>query len=170
MHSSVSSTLLVRHRRGRMQNSPMYNSLSHASTDSRAWPKLVSYYETFDRHDRAGPRFQSHRRDLYEHRVQHILIHHRRRQPSVTRGLAAFVPRFYGRSDVEIFATPITEAEAQIVVARTERFPNWKTLMEQAAEPRDWSIEADKEMIARHMAQMGAPTVEAFDAIRRRDL
>ena len=92
-----------------------------------SWPKLVSYYETFDRHGRAGPRFQGYRRDFYDHRVQHLIIHHRRGQTQVTRGLAAFVPRFYGRSDAEILSTQITEAEAQLVVARTERFPTWES-------------------------------------------
>lgn len=135
-----------------------------------SWPKLVSYYETFDRHDRAGPKFQSYRRDHYEHRV-HIVIHqHSGRRSSVTRGLAAFVPRFYGRSDAEILATPITEADAQLVVARTERFPSWDALVEQAGEPREWSIEAEKEDIARYMGRLGAIKVEALDAIRRRDL
>jgi hypothetical protein len=135
-----------------------------------SWPKLVSYYETFDRHDRAGPRFQSHGRDHLEHRVESVIMRHSRRHPSVAGGLSAFVPRFYGRSDAEIFDAPITKAEAQLVVARTERFPSWEALMDHAEEPREWSIEADRQSAARYLARLGSPKIEALDAIRRRDI
>jgi hypothetical protein len=140
-----------------------------------SWPKLVSYYETFDRHDRAGPRFQSYRRDHYERRVQQIITSHGLRHPYVTRGLAAFVPRFYGRSDEEIFASQITEADAQLVVARNERFPAWDALVEFAGESRDLSPSTDDatratEMKAWQQRRYGTPFMEAFEAIKQRDL
>jgi hypothetical protein len=140
-----------------------------------SWPKLVSYYETFDRHDRAGPRFQSYSRDHYEHRVQTLIIHHGHKQPYVTRTLAAFVPRFYGRSDEEIFSSQITEADAQLVVARNERFSSWDALIEFADAARDLSTSTDesakaKEMQAWQQRRYGKSFMDAFDAIKQRDL
>jgi hypothetical protein len=135
-----------------------------------SWPKLVSYYETFERHDRAGPRFQNPGRDHLEHRVESVMMRHGRGHRSVLGELSAFVPRLYGRTDSEIFATAITKAEAQLVVARTERFTSWEAIMEHAEEPREWSVEADRESAARYLARLGSPTIEALDAIRRRDI
>lgn len=42
------------------------------------------------------------------------------------RELAHFVPRFYGRPASEILATPITEDEARLVIAREHRRVSWE--------------------------------------------
>ena len=76
-----------------------------------SWPKLMAYYETLARHERTGPHFQSYRADHYEKQMGQVIRAHAANQSYVTRGLAAFVPRFYGRSDAEIFATPIAPME-----------------------------------------------------------
>lgn len=136
-----------------------------------SWPKLMAYYETLDRHERAGPHFQSYRADYYEKQMRQVIRAHAAGQPYVTRGLAAFVPRFYGRSDAEIFATPITEVDAKLVVARMQRFPNWEALIDQAQdEPRDASVSIEAQMKASFERRHGAPLVDAFEAIKRRDL
>jgi hypothetical protein len=133
-----------------------------------SWPKLVSYYETFERHDKAGPHYQSYRRDHYELHVQWVIEAHARRQPHRTRGLAAFVPRFYGRTDEEIFATPITRADARLVVARNERFSSWDALIEHAGEPRDREMSVEEEW-EEWQRRNPAFLNEAYAAIRRHD-
>ena len=136
-----------------------------------SWPKLVAYFETLDRHEKAGPHFQSYRVDHYEHRARQVIRGHAAKQPAVTRGLAAFVPRFYGRTDEEIFATPITEAEAQLVVARMDRYLSWEALLEYIEKaPRVESGTVEEQMKASLERRYGPPFVQAFDAIKRRDL
>ena len=93
-----------------------------------SWSKLVEFFETLDRHAKAGPKSQGFRRDYYEMQVHNVLRSHSAKQSHVTRGLSAFVPRFYGRTDAEIFAASVTEAEARLVVSRMERFLSWNAL------------------------------------------
>lgn len=90
-----------------------------------SWPRLVEHFSTWERHDRAGPMAYSVHRDVCEYAVQRILRAHRERRPGGLDLLAAFVPRFYGMTDEEILATPLTEEEARLAVAREYRFPNW---------------------------------------------
>lgn len=138
-----------------------------------SWPKLVEYYETFDRHDRAGPHYQSYRRDHYEFRMRCLIEQHHRRHPHAPHSLAAFVPRFYGRSDEEIFATPITEADAQLAVARNERFANWDALIEYAGEPRDRNMNVE-ENVKEDREEWGrrnpAFLKDAYAAMKERDI
>ena len=44
--------------------------------------------------------------------------------------LATYVPRCYGKTDDEIFDTPVTEGEVQLMVARRECFTSWDALTE----------------------------------------
>lgn len=104
----------------------------------RSWPKLVEFLETLDRHDRAGPLSQSYRRDHYQMQMQQLMRAHAAKRPYVARGLAAFVPRFYGRTDAEIFAASVNEDDAKLVVARMQRFLSWDALIHHADNrPRD---------------------------------
>lgn len=97
-----------------------------------SWPKLVQFFETLGRHEKAGPRLQSHRRHYYEMQVQQLIRAHAARRTYVTRGLAAFVPRLYSRTDAEIFSATLQEDDAKLVVARMQRFMSWNALAENA--------------------------------------
>ncbi|MEO7998961.1 MAG: ankyrin repeat domain-containing protein [Gemmatimonadaceae bacterium] len=107
-----------------------------------SWRKLQAYYNTWQAHDRAGADGTPQSRIDLERSVRELLAEFATRhlmsvQPPDTRGtgaaIAAYVPRFYGFTDQEIFSSTITEMEAQLVVARRSRFPDWKTACEFAA-------------------------------------
>jgi hypothetical protein len=105
------------------------------------WTKLVEFFETLDRHAKAGPVSRSYDRDYYEIQVGNVIRSHATRQPHITRGLSAFVPRFYARTDAEIFAASVTEDDAKLVVARTQRFSSWDALAHYADNrPRDREV------------------------------
>lgn len=107
-----------------------------------SWRKLQAYYNTWQVHDRAGADGTPQSRIDLERSVRELLgefttRHAMIEQPPDTHGsgaaIAAYVPRFYGLTDQEIFSSTISEAEAQLVVARRSRFPDWKTACEFAA-------------------------------------
>jgi hypothetical protein len=137
-----------------------------------SWPKLVAYHETWERHAEPGPRVRYDRRDYYDARVQNIIRSHAGRTAFSSQLLATFVPRFYARSDAEIFASQITEAEAQLAVARMERFPNWDALIERASRemPPD-ERPADPKAHTRLYREKtyGLQFTEALEAIDRHD-
>ncbi|MEP6835688.1 MAG: ankyrin repeat domain-containing protein [Gemmatimonas sp.] len=100
-----------------------------------SWRKLASYYNTWQMHDRAGAELTPQARIDLERSVKQLLEEFSARhvmdpQPLDAMGtgaaLSAYIPRFYGLSDTEIFASTLSEAEAQLVVARRSRFPDWK--------------------------------------------
>jgi hypothetical protein len=97
-----------------------------------SWPKLLEFFVTLDRHERVGPMARSYRREFYEKQAREIIKAHEAKRPHVVRGLAAFVPRFYARSDAEIFKASVSEQDARLVVARMERFPSWNALVHHA--------------------------------------
>jgi hypothetical protein len=99
-----------------------------------SWPKLTAYFATWNAHHRAGYRGLTQTQLeldnsvallLHEFAQRHALVE----QPADVLGtgaaLAAYVPRFYGLSDSEIFASTLSEADAQLVVARRNQFPDW---------------------------------------------
>lgn len=103
-----------------------------------SWRKLVAYYETWDRHERTGPSYWLPGGGI-EREVESLLHRFERRRAlespishsdGLGAELAAFVPRFYGSSDTEIFASTLTEAEARLVVARCLRWSSWDALRE----------------------------------------
>ncbi len=106
------------------------------------WRKLAAYYTTWQMHERAGAEGTPQSKIDLLRSVQQLLAEFAARhaldpQPLDAMGngaaLAAYVPRFYGLSDVEIFASTLSEAEAQLVVARRSRFSDWKAATEFAA-------------------------------------
>lgn len=136
-----------------------------------SWPRLVAYYVTWNRHEQSGPRFQSYGPSHWNMRVGHIIHGHGRRQPFAVRALASFVPRFNGRSDAEILSAPVTQADAQLAVARMQRFPSWEALLEYSHdEPRDPSMGIEAQMKASLERRYGAPFAAAMSALKRRDL
>ena len=98
-----------------------------------SWPRLVEYFEEMERH-RNGVRYNSSDGSLdhFESSARWVVRRHQRGDPIIARELAHFVPRFYGRSTPEILATPITEDEARLVVARENRRVSWEELVERA--------------------------------------
>jgi hypothetical protein len=87
-----------------------------------------------------------------------------------THNLAAFIPRFYGQDDAEILSTPITEREAQFVVARLNRFSSWAALLEAHNQPRDADAKSEADARASLVRRYGEPFADALDAIKRRDI
>lgn len=97
-----------------------------------SWPRMVQYFEELERH-RNAPRYNSSDDGIFEERAQGVVRRHKRGDPIVARELAHFVPRFYARPIAEILATPITEDEARLVVARERRRVSWEELIERAS-------------------------------------
>jgi len=102
-----------------------------------SWPRLVEYFEEMERH-RNAPRHNSSDdgMEAFDSYVQRIVRRHQRGDPFVARELAHFVPRFFDRPVAEILATPITDDEARLVVARQHRRVSWAELLERAAASR----------------------------------
>ena len=102
-----------------------------------SWPRLVEYFEEMERH-RNSPRhhISDHDVDRLETIARSIVRRHQRGDPIVARELAHFAPRFYGRPISEILATPITEDEARLVLARENRRVSWEELVGRASGSR----------------------------------
>jgi hypothetical protein len=102
-----------------------------------SWPRMVEYFEELERH-RNAPRYNSgdDGMEAFEAFAQSIVKRHQRGDPIVARELAHFVPRFYARPIAEILATPITEDEARLVVARERRRVSWEELIKRASASR----------------------------------
>jgi len=111
-----------------------------------SWRKLSAYYTTWQMHERAGTEGTPQSLIDLDRSVKQLLAEFAARQgldpqPLDAMGngaaLAAYVPRFYGLSDKEIFASTLSESEAQLVVARRSRFTDWKAATDFAASSRD---------------------------------
>jgi hypothetical protein len=102
-----------------------------------SWPRMVEYLEELERH-RNAPRHNSADEGVewFEQHALGIIRRHKRGDPIAARELAHFVPRFYARPIAEILATPITEDEARLVVAREHRRVSWEELIERASASR----------------------------------
>lgn len=99
----------------------------------RSWPLLVRYFEAFDRHQRSHVRRARHSKGFYEGWPETLLAEHRDKRGWTALQIGAFVPRFYGASVEEIFASEITLEEARLVVAREYGFANWSDVLTAAA-------------------------------------
>lgn len=135
-----------------------------------SWPRLTAYFETWNLHERTGPRIQGFSRAYFENKVKHVMHAHAHGKFFATHNLAAFIPRFYGRHDAEILSTPITEREAQMVVARLNRFSSWAALLEAHDRPHGEEAKSEADVRASQVRRFGEPFVEACDAIKRRDI
>jgi hypothetical protein len=102
-----------------------------------SWPRLVEYFREMERH-RDGPRHNSpdDAPDQFHAFARDIIRRHQRGDPVAVRALAHFVPRFYARPRFEILATPISEDDARLVVARYFRRASWDELIERASTSR----------------------------------
>jgi hypothetical protein len=110
---------------------------------------------------------------MFDFRVKQIVASHARRQRHVSQLLATFVPRFYGRTDEEIFEAKVTEDDARLAVARLERCPNWDALIEAAEEQRrgyDPAIQDEQDVRVRRERAHGAQFADALAAIDECDV
>ena len=129
-----------------------------------SWPRMVEYFKELERH-RHAPRHNSPHdsAEHFEQRAQSIVRRHSGGDAIMARSLSHFVPRFYGRSIAEILATPITEDDARLVVARQHLRASWKELIELASESR---TRMDQNVWDRTSSPMG----RAGAAIRNHDV
>jgi hypothetical protein len=130
-----------------------------------SWPKLVAYFEEMERH-RNAPRHNSSDdgADHFEESARSIIRRHQRGDAWVARMLAHFVPRFYGRPVGEVLATPISEDDARLVVAREHRRASWQELVERS--------NASRAMMDREgpWDRRDTPLSRAWEAIRSHDV
>jgi hypothetical protein len=92
-----------------------------------SWPKLVRYFRDIER-----PRFHgtiTGRKHLEDY-ARWLLTEHRERRPASWRSLAAWVPRFYGMREDEVWASTVTEDDTRLVMARMYGCRSWTELME----------------------------------------
>ena len=125
-----------------------------------SWPKLVSYFESLERHERSSRSINPPH--VYEGQVRSLLAQHRDRRPAAGAWLATFVPRFYGSRVDDVLASPLTIEDARLTVARQAMCPSWDVLIERARStharaPREWERQRNSH---RH----------AFSAIKASDL
>jgi hypothetical protein len=128
-----------------------------------SWPRLVRYFGDVERQQHA-PRQIHGGRDHLDESVRGVLAAHRAGRTWVARALAAYVPRLYGVRAHDVFASPITEEEARLAVARTSGAPSWQVLLERAAgipQPRGWGADPHREAAA----AMAAGDLEALERI-----
>ena len=109
------------------------------------WPRLVHYFQS------AEQKVTDRTLDLPRHwdgYVRSFLAEHRDRRVWTGRAIAAYVPRFYGWRLDDIFASPITEDDARLAIARQWGCPSWQMLLERSSESahrhvvRDWKSTA----------------------------
>ncbi|MES2306557.1 MAG: Clp protease N-terminal domain-containing protein [Gemmatimonadota bacterium] len=102
-----------------------------------SWPRMVEYFEELERH-RNAPRYNvdNYGVDRLESFAQQVVRGHQGGNPLVARQFAHFVPRFFARPIGEILATPITDDEARLVVARQRRRASWDELILRGQDPR----------------------------------
>lgn len=129
-----------------------------------SWPRMVEYFEELERH-RNAPRHNSSDdgAERFEEMARSVMRRHARGDDIVARELAHFVPRCYARPIAQILATPITEDEARLVVARERRRASWAEFLERASASRIWRD---------HTASEGeaSPARRARLAIRHHDV
>lgn len=125
-----------------------------------SWPKLATYFATWGRHERSGPRDSDPGpRTHLDNQVRVFMQNHHNRRSYEAQMLATYVPRFYGRSDSEIFSSPVNEEDAQLVVARTGRYASWESLL--AAPPKDYRLPPER---------YSGTVVRGLDLIRNQDI
>lgn len=103
-----------------------------------SWPRLVRYFQSAEQGEVERTLSLPQRWDGYVHG---FLTEHRDRRVWVGRALAAYVPRFYGWRLDDIFASPVTEDDARLAIARQWGSPSWEVLLERSREsPRGHGV------------------------------
>lgn len=128
-----------------------------------SWPRLVEYFETLARHMASGGHHQGHGREANEFWARGHLRRHGNRRMEHAEALAAFIPRFYGRTPDEIFASEFTLEEACLVQARMNRYPSWEVMLEEDRRPDAWERETSP--LRKALRAIRDFDAGAFDAI-----
>jgi coenzyme PQQ precursor peptide PqqA len=111
-----------------------------------SWPRLVRWFGDVERQRHAH--WQLHGgHGLYAATVRRLLAEHRARSAWAGRGLAAYVPRFYGLPVDDVFTSDVCEDDARLAVARMYGAPSWAVLLERLeatsrTRPGDWEASA----------------------------
>lgn len=124
-----------------------------------SWPRLVRYFEDVNRQQYSHHQLGGGVAGM-ENIARSIVANHAKGLEWACRALAAFVPRFYGRSVSEMSGAEVSEEEARLAAARMFGAPGWEVLLERLAhnrrnKPELW--EADRSR-------------DAWEAIRAGDL
>jgi Clp amino terminal domain, pathogenicity island component len=127
-----------------------------------SWPRLVQYFRDVERQRMARHSTRPLEREFYEHNARSLISHHRDRRANAGRSLAASVPRFYGKTVDEVFASSVSEDDARLTVARENGCASWDVLME--------TIEAERARQADPWSDQLATLKLASTAINAGDL
>lgn len=100
-----------------------------------SWPKLVRYFGTVERQEPVAMMPGS--LEECERDARSLLGSHRSRRGFAGNVLAAYIPRFYGKSVDEIHAAEVKEEEARLATARMYGCPSWEALLAQVTERQE---------------------------------
>ncbi len=95
----------------------------------RGWPLLVQYFQELERQERYGRGREGLPQSHADSMAESILRQHANRRSLAALSLAAWVPRFYGRSPEDALDSPITLEDARLVAARQFGAPSWEALL-----------------------------------------
>lgn len=124
-----------------------------------SWPRMVHYIETLLR-QQTGPVYRErHPLQHFESSVTSMLQRHASGNRLSGRAFAAYVPRFYGLTADEALASPVTEDDARLVVARMSGYASWAELV--AGVPAERADVLD---------EAGSPRRSLSEAIQARDI
>jgi hypothetical protein len=121
-----------------------------------SWPRLVKYLEVLARHQVSGQGEGGP--GSGESMMRHIASEFDRKRPWTAAAIARFVPRFYGRTATEIFASEVTTDDLRLVAVRINRFPSWEAMSSSSPRRRDRWVRDE------------SPFGRAYRAIKARDL
>lgn len=93
------------------------------------WSKLARYFEEAELLQGAPRMRRTMTGGRAEYEVRALVKEHAARHLWAARRLAAYVPRFYGLSVDEVHSLPVSEADAQLAVARQHGYPNWNAYL-----------------------------------------
>jgi hypothetical protein len=123
-----------------------------------SWVRLLQYYEMIARHAKC-PLGHLQEIELHQNAVRRVLDWHKRRIPLGAKIVATFLPRLYGATVEEVFSSDLTEADAQVVVARELKCRDWAEVLARAPKREE----------ARR-GNYGSPFGDALKAIREENL
>jgi hypothetical protein len=95
-----------------------------------SWPRLKQYFADVERQRMSYRSVPSHDRAFYESSVRSLIAQHGAQRANAGRSFAASIPRFYGLTVAEVFASSVSEDDARVTVARMYGCASWDMLME----------------------------------------
>jgi hypothetical protein len=134
-----------------------------------SWPRFARYFADLERESYSPGSLHGPPEDQ-EGTAKSILAGHRDGRVSAGRMLAGFVPRFYGKSVAEVFASEVTIEDARLVVARQHHSATWEQLCERATanerfRERHSVWDRDKSPVRQAWLAISAHDLDALGAI-----